>query len=85
MFLTILVPEASVVEVRDICAGIGASCANMFTRQVSGVEGVFYIASGFMPVELVALIPTFVEQYGVDVSSENPMDAMGRLQLTFID
>jgi hypothetical protein len=56
----------------------------MFTCEMTDTVGVFYMASGFVPEELVGYLGSVTEQYGLDVSTEKPLDAMERLQLSFI-
>jgi hypothetical protein len=56
----------------------------MFTCEMTDTVGVFYMASGFVPEELVSYLGSVTEQYGLDVSTEKPLDAMERLQLSFI-
>jgi hypothetical protein len=84
MFLTIVVPNDYVDALRGDCDALGPACANMFTCQVTDTVGVFYIASGFVPDALVDYLPGVIEQYGLDVSTEQPLDAMERLQLSFM-
>jgi len=84
MFLTIVVPHEHVVELRAGCEALGPACANMFTCEMTDTVGVFYMASGFVPEELVSYLGSVTEQYGLDVSTEKPLDAMERLQLSFI-
>lgn len=84
MFRTIIAPGATVEDLRAACSALGESCCNMFTCELVGANGSFFMSSGVIAPELESLLETATAQYGLDVSSENPLVAMERLQLEFI-
>jgi hypothetical protein len=84
MFVTIVAPAAVVETLRAECSALGSECANMFTCELTGPDGNMFMSSGVVPPIMEDFLSERSGFYGLDVSSEDPLVAMERLQLSFI-
>ncbi len=85
MVITVVVPEASVLALRAGCAALGSDCDGMFQCAVVKDQELYYIESGHAPAKLVTYINGVVDEYGLEVSEDDPLVTMQRLGMSFVD